>query len=84
MGFLLSQMMLHLDPGAVATLNWMARWPRRRSVQKDLLLLRLDRHWLGGKTFEGPDQSQKSFCLLFAHLLHSCARLRMLDGHVSS
>ena len=57
---------------------------KMRSVQKDLLLLRLDRHWLGGRTFEGPDQSQKSFCLLFAHLLHSCARLWILDGHVSS
>ena len=48
---------------------------KRGSVQKDLLLLCLHRHWLGGKTFEGPDQSQKSFCLLFAHLLHYCARL---------
>ena len=33
-GFLLSQMMLHLDLGAVATLNWMARWPRRALEEK--------------------------------------------------
>ena len=27
-------MLLHLDPGAVATLNWMARWPRRALEEK--------------------------------------------------